>query len=165
MRPVTWAVPAVLAVLLTAGCGGQNAAPPVTVTVTTTVTDIKTVAEVQTAVVAPPAQVQTVISVVTRTVTAAATTQARPEGPLTTSTGSRTTFNSATLAAAVRKLITDAPPAGYGITGVTDTSCPNDQPVRARTTFLCHATIDNASKAIPITVQDDSGKYQVGLPG
>lgn len=145
------------------GCG-QNAAAPATVTVSTTVTDIKTVAEVQTAIVAPPAEVQTVTTTVTETVTAAMTTVAQTLGAVSGSNGAAATFDSAQVAAGVRTLLTAAPPAGFGITGVTDTSCPNDQPVKAGTTFLCHATIDNASKSITVTVQDDAGHYQIGVP-
>jgi len=140
-------------------------ASTLTVTVPTTVTEVKTVAEVQTQIVAPPAEVKTVSTVETKTVT--------PLPPATitetvtaaaSGNGSLLTFNSAKVARDVRKLLTDAPPAGYGTTGVTDVSCPNDQAVKAGAMFLCHATINNSSKSVKITVQGNAGKYQVGLP-
>ena len=52
----------------------------------------------------------------------------------------------------------------------TNVVCPADQSVEQGTTFNCTATIDGASKTVPITVTgDDSkdserGQYQVGLP-
>lgn len=156
-----WATPILLVSVLAVGCG-QNAAAPATVTVSTTVTDIKTVAEVQTAIVAPPAQVSTVT--VTQTVTLGSAAVTQPQATVSGGNQNGVTFDSAKVASAVRKMLTDSRPAGYGITGVTDTSCPNDQPVKAGTVFLCHATIDNASKAIRITVEDDTGRYEVGLP-
>jgi hypothetical protein len=157
-----WVTPILLVSVIGVGCG-HNTAAPATVTVSTTVTDIKTVAEVQTAIVAPPAQVNTVT--VTQTVTLAGSAVAQTSTTVSGSTGRTVTFDSAKVASGVRKILTDAPPAGYGITGVTDTSCPNDQPVRTGRTFLCHATIDNASKSVRITVKDDAGTYQVGTPG
>lgn len=160
----TTAIPLLLAVVLAAGCGSENTATPATVTVSTTVTDIKTVAEVQTATVAPPAEVKTVTTVVTQTVTPATATVTVTADESSSGAGTLLTFDSAKVAAGVKRLLIGAPPAGYGITGVTDTSCPNDRPVEAGTTFLCHATIDNASKSIKITVVTDAGKYQVGMP-
>ncbi len=141
-------------------------ASTLTVTVPTTVTEVKTVAEVQTQIVAPPAEVKTVSTVETKTVTALppATITETVTAAAAAGNGSLLTFNSAKVARDVRKLLTDAPPAGYGTTGVTDVSCPNDQPVKAGAMFLCHATINNSSKSVKITVQDNAGKYQVGLP-
>lgn len=133
------AAPVLLAFVLV-GCTQQSGSPA-TVTVSTTVT-------------------------VTQTLTSAGSAAIPTGTPATvsSSTSRGVTFDSAKVASGVRKILTDAPPAGYGITGVTDTSCPNDQPVRTGTTFLCHATIDNASKAIQITVKDDAGLYEVGPP-
>jgi len=157
--------------LLSVGMVGCTQPSPVavstlTVTVPTTVTEVKTVAEVQTQIVAPPAQVKTISTVETTTVTALPPTTITETVTAATTgeNGSLSTFNSAKVARDVRKLLTDAPPAGYGTTGVTDVSCPNDQPVKAGAVFLCHATINNASKSVKITVQDNAGKYQIGLP-
>lgn len=161
-KTVRWSAHLLLVVLLV-GCSG-TAGAPATVTVSTTVTDIKTVAEVQTAIVAPPAQTNTVTVTQTVTVARSAVTQTPTQATVSGVSGGGVTFDSAKVATGIRKVLTDAPPAGYGITGVTDTSCPNDQPVKIGTTFLCHATIDNASKSIRITVEDDAGKYEVGLP-
>lgn len=75
-----------------------------------------------------------------------------------------TTFDNTKVAAGVTKILTDAPPAGYGKTNVTSASCPADQPVKTGTTFNCTVNINGSSQSIVITVKDDSGKYEVGVP-
>ena len=82
----------------------------------------------------------------------------------------KTVFDSNAVAQGTLTVLTAEPPAGYGISGVTNVVCPADQSVEQGTTFNCTATIDGASKTVPITVTgDDSkdserGQYQVGLP-
>ncbi len=66
--------------------------------------------------------------------------------------------------AGVTKILTDPPPDGYGATGVTAVTCPADQPVKTGTTFNCTATINGARKTVTLTVKDDKGKYEVGVP-
>lgn len=153
---------------LAAGCAQPNAISPPTVTVaaTVTVTEVKTVAQVQTQIIAPPAEIKTVSTVETTTAGASATTTVTKTVTAASSAAARNslTFNSATVAANVRRLLADSPPTGYGIAGVSDVSCPNDQPVKVGLTFLCHATIGTESKSVKITVLADTGKYRVGLP-
>jgi hypothetical protein len=144
-KTVRWAAP-VLLVLLLVGCTQQSGAAA-TVTVSTTVTVTQTQTQMQAVTLAGSAVIPT-----------------ETPAPVSGSTGRTLTFDSAKVAAGVRKILTDAPPNGYGLTGVTDTSCPNRQPVKTGTVFLCHATINNASKAIQITVKDDAGMYEVGVP-
>ena len=73
-------------------------------------------------------------------------------------------FDAVKVAAGVRKILTDAPPAGYGTAGVGEVTCPANQPVVAGSSFTCSASINGAQKSILITVEDDSGRYQVGVP-
>ena len=91
-------------------------------------------------------------------VVATATREAAP-----TSTADRT-FNADKVAAGVSKILTDPTPGGYGQTGVSDVTCPPREPVVVNSTFTCTATINGAPKSILITVKDESGKYEVGVP-
>jgi len=74
------------------------------------------------------------------------------------------TFDNTKVAQGVTKILTDAPPAGYGKTGVTAVTCPADRPVTANSAFTCSATIDGSPKTVIITVKDDKGRYEVGVP-
>ena len=74
------------------------------------------------------------------------------------------TFDSSQVQQGVTKILTEAPPAGYGLTGIADVSCPSDQKVTAGTTFTCNLTQDGAAKSVTISVVDDSGTYTVGVP-
>ena len=74
------------------------------------------------------------------------------------------TFDSSQVEQGVTKILTEAPPAGYGLTGIADVNCPSDQKVTAGTTFTCNLTQDGAAKSVTITVVDDSGTYTVGVP-
>ncbi|MET3808567.1 hypothetical protein ABIB25_005596 [Nakamurella sp. UYEF19] len=47
---------------------------------------------------------------------------------------------------------------------MTKVVCPPDEPVKEGTTFTCTATIAGVNKSITITVKDDKGKYEVGVP-
>lgn len=73
-------------------------------------------------------------------------------------------FDGTKVADGVTKILTAAPPGGYGATGVSRVRCPAAQPVIADSTFTCTATIDGAQKSIMITVKDAGGKYEVGVP-
>ena len=74
------------------------------------------------------------------------------------------TFDNTKVAAGVTKILTDPPPDGYGATGVSGVTCPADRPVKTGTTFNCTATINGAPKTVTITVKDDKGTYEVGVP-
>jgi len=43
-------------------------------------------------------------------------------------------------------------------------TCPADQEVKAGTTFDCSLQIDGQAKTVKITVKDDDGTYEVGVP-
>ncbi len=73
-------------------------------------------------------------------------------------------FDHTKVEAGVTNILTAAPPAGYGTTGVSAVSCPSDQAVKINATFNCTATINGAPKTVTITVKDDTGKYEVGVP-
>ena len=76
----------------------------------------------------------------------------------------RKVFDRAKVEAGVLKILTSAPPKGYGATNVTDVVCPDDQPVVAGTHFDCKMTINGASKIATVTVKDNEGRYEVGVP-
>lgn len=147
-----------LLLILVAGCDSNTAsgaaapasksqsATPSTVTVTQLTTVPATVTRTET---------------VTATVTVHDKVTATPESPVI---GTHDVFDSQKVAAGVYKILTDAPPAGYGTTGVSDVQCPSNQPVTTGTQFSCTATIAGASKTIIITVKDDNGRYEVGVP-
>lgn len=69
-------------------------------------------------------------------------------------------FNPDTMREDVRRVLTD----GYAIDGVDSVTCPAGQPVEDGTTFDCTALIDGENRQVPITVQGDDGKYEVGYP-
>ncbi|GGL91312.1 DUF4333 domain-containing protein [Nakamurella endophytica] len=73
-------------------------------------------------------------------------------------------FDNGKVAEGVTSILTSAPPNGYGQTGVSDVSCPANEPVKQGTTFQCSLKVDGADKQVQITVVDDSGKYTVGVP-
>lgn len=43
-------------------------------------------------------------------------------------------------------------------------TCPPSQPVKAGTTFTCTAVIGGQRRKVTITVKDEDGKYEVGVP-
>ncbi len=127
-------------------CFHYQAVPAVT-EVTTTLTQVVTTVEPANTVLAAPA------------VTVTETVTVHDSVPVL-----GTFFDHTRVEAGVTKILTDAPPNGYGQTGVTDVSCPADQAVKTGATFTCTATIGGAQKQITVTVKDDSGKYEVGVP-
>lgn len=74
------------------------------------------------------------------------------------------TFDTTRVDADVTKKLTDPAPGGYGQSGVTGVTCPDNQPVVIGSTFTCTATINGTSKSVLITVKDSNGKYEVGIP-
>ncbi len=61
----------------------------------------------------------------------------------------------------VMTVLTGAPPAGYGLSGVADLTCPPNQPVTAGTSFTCELTIGGTPRGVIIDVKDDNGLYEV----
>jgi hypothetical protein len=64
----------------------------------------------------------------------------------------------------VTNVLTGTPPNGYGLSGVTDVSCPSGQEVKANTSFPCTLKVNGASKTVTVVVKDDSGLYEVNPP-
>ncbi|HZM65432.1 MAG TPA: DUF4333 domain-containing protein, partial [Nakamurella sp.] len=64
----------------------------------------------------------------------------------------------------VTKVLTAPGPGGYGLSGVSNVSCPAGEQVKAGASFQCTLQIDGADRTVTITVQDDNGVYQVGPP-
>jgi len=77
---------------------------------------------------------------------------------------SKKVFDQTKVEAGVTQILTTAPPNGYGQTNVTNVTCPADQAVKAGTTFDCSVQIDGQPKTVTVTVKDDSGTYEVGVP-
>ncbi|MEO7127174.1 MAG: DUF4333 domain-containing protein [Nakamurella sp.] len=78
-----------------------------------------------------------------------------------------TVFDQVAVQKGVTTILTNAPtanPAGYGLDGVQDVTCPSGVAVKASETFTCTLTMDGASKSVVVTIVDDSGTYKVGLP-
>jgi hypothetical protein len=82
-------------------------------------------------------------------------------GVLTNKTKS---FDASQVQQGVTKILTTAPPNGYGLSGIAGVSCPSGQKVTAGSTFTCSLTQDGAAKTVTITVVDSSGTYTVGVP-
>ena len=125
----------------------------------------------------PAAQTVTVTRTATGTTPAPITVTATVELTVTVKVGHTVTrtvtvgtdlntrvFDEDKVAAGVEKILTDAPPAGYGQTDVTNVQCPPNEPVKAGRNFLCTMQIDGRHKSVTITVKDDSGTYEVGVP-
>ncbi|GAA3438428.1 DUF4333 domain-containing protein [Kutzneria kofuensis] len=71
------------------------------------------------------------------------------------------------------KKVFDTAKVEQGVTGVltdnyklkaSDVKCPDNEPVKAGTTFTCQVTVDGAQKNVQITVKSDDGHYEVGQP-
>lgn len=132
-----------LAVVAVSACTSASPAAPVTVTTTAYATQTITV----------PATAGTTTTTVTETATVTAAAR-----------GSSTAFDHFEVEAGVTKILTDAPPAGYGKTNVDTVSCPADQPVKTGSTFTCTVDIKGSSQSVLVTVKDDTGRYEVGVP-
>jgi hypothetical protein len=78
-----------------------------------------------------------------------------------------TVFDQTAVQDGVTTILTNAPtddPAGYGLDGISDVTCPSGVKVKAAATFTCTLTQDGADKSVTITIVDDSGTYKVGMP-
>lgn len=52
----------------------------------------------------------------------------------------------------------------YGLTDVSDVSCPSGQKVEKDTTFTCTVLVDGDQREVTVTFTDDDGTYEVGRP-
>ena len=64
----------------------------------------------------------------------------------------------------VTTVLTGAPPTGYGLSGVTDVSCPSGQEVKADTSFQCTLKVDGTPRTVTVDVKDANGLYEVNPP-
>ncbi len=64
----------------------------------------------------------------------------------------------------VMTVLTGATPAGYGYTGITEVSCPENQPVKAGTSFTCDVIVNGFALESTIVVKDSQGLYEVNPP-
>ncbi len=109
----------------------------------------------------PAATVNTVVEIrptltVTETVTVTETTGLLlPLGKV---------FDRVKLEQGVMTALAGSPPAGFGLAGITDVSCPEDQPVKALTSFKCDVIIDGDALETIIVVKDSNGLYEVNPP-
>ncbi len=60
----------------------------------------------------------------------------------------------------VKQVLTDS----YGITDVSDVSCPSDQKVEVDATFECTLKVSGEQKKVNIKITKDDGTYEVGRP-
>ena len=73
-------------------------------------------------------------------------------------------FDEKQVAQGVTNVLTGTPPSGYGLSGVSDVTCPSGQPVQAGTSFQCDLKVNGQSTKVTVNVQDASGLYQVNPP-
>ncbi len=73
-------------------------------------------------------------------------------------------FDERQVTAGVTKVLTEGSPTGYGLTGVTDVSCPSGQEVKAGTSFQCTLNVNGTPKTVTVKVKDDTGLYEVNPP-
>ena len=60
----------------------------------------------------------------------------------------------------VSKVLTES----YGLTDVSDVSCPSGQKVEKDTTFTCTVLVDGDQREVTVKFTDDDGTYEVGRP-
>lgn len=73
-------------------------------------------------------------------------------------------FDQEQLQQGVGNVLTALPPSGYGLTGVTNVSCPELQPITAGTSFKCSLNIDGQATTVTIVIKNDQGLYEVNPP-
>ena len=54
--------------------------------------------------------------------------------------------------------------AGYGLSGVTDVSCPAGQEVKVDSSFVCTLKVDGTARKVTVVVKDANGLYEVNPP-
>ena len=74
-------------------------------------------------------------------------------------------FDERQVSQGVTQILTGAPPAGYGLSGITDVSCPANQEVKADTSFQCTLNVDGAAETVTVQVKNADGLYEVNPPG
>jgi hypothetical protein len=73
-------------------------------------------------------------------------------------------FDEKQVAQGVTSVLTGNPPSGYGLSGVSDVTCPSGQPVTAGTSFQCDLKLDGTATKVTVVVKDSSGLYEVNPP-
>lgn len=73
-------------------------------------------------------------------------------------------FDEKQVAQGVTNVLTGNPPSGYGMSGVSDVTCPSGQPVTAGTSFQCDLKVDGQATKVTVVVKDGSGLYEVNPP-
>lgn len=79
----------------------------------------------------------------------------------------KTVFDQTALQEGVQSILTNSPtddPAGYGLDGVGDVTCPSDVEVKAGASFSCTVDQNGDEKTVKISIVDDAGTYKVGIP-
>lgn len=74
------------------------------------------------------------------------------------------TFDQAAVQNGVQQILQNPAPDGFGLTGVSNVSCPDGQEVTPNTTFSCSVQVNGEAQQVQITVKDDTGTYEVGFP-
>lgn len=64
----------------------------------------------------------------------------------------------------VAQVLSNAAPAGYGLSGVSNVNCPSGQEVVVDRTFTCSLQLDGRQTELTIKVLSGSGEYQVNPP-
>ena len=73
-------------------------------------------------------------------------------------------FDERQVSAGVTSILTEAPPSGYGLPGITDVSCPSGQEVKADTSFQCDLKVDGQATKVTVRVINNDGLYEVNPP-
>lgn len=146
--PSMAAMTAVVA-LLVAGCTSTSAAP----------SSVSSRSSEPTSAVAIWTIFQTVVSTVVRTETVTETVDAPDVSDL-----QNREFDEDEVSAGVTSILSGAPPAGYGLTGISEVRCPPDRPVTSGTSFTCSLLVDGAESTVTISVVTDDGLYEVHPP-
>ena len=60
----------------------------------------------------------------------------------------------------VSKVLTES----YGLSAVSDVSCPSGQKVEKDATFTCTVLVDGDQREVTVKFTDDDGTYEVGRP-
>ena len=73
-------------------------------------------------------------------------------------------FDQEQLTNGVASVLGGAPPAGYGLVGVTNVECPAEVTVEAGTSFPCSLQIDGSAESVTVLVTGDNQTAQNGGP-
>lgn len=74
------------------------------------------------------------------------------------------TFDAAQMNQGVTQVLTNAPPLGFGLSGVSDVNCPSGQAVVVGSKFNCSLQVEGRQTQVTIEVLSDSGEYRVNPP-